>query len=88
MPIKNEIGAIRWSFLDWLWIRQNAECQRYNHCTKEKMPVPAAALTIDEEEQRKLDEAEEQEKANPLKDDTKESVGQGMVDQKNRVWTV
>ena len=46
----------------------------------------AAALAIVEEQQKRLEEAR---KGNPTsKKDTKESVGQGMVDQKARVWTV
>ena len=49
----------------------------------------AAALAIVEEQQKRLEEAEVQEKATPgSKKGTKESVGQGMVDQKARVCFV
>ena len=46
----------------------------------------AVAVAIVEKEQQRLEEAVAQEKATPPR--RKESVGQGMVDQKARVWTV
>ena len=54
MPFKKKIGANPWSFLDWLWKRHNAECQRHNRWSEEKMPIIPGRLY----------EAEEQEKAN------------------------
>ena len=55
------------TFLDWKWKRQNAECQRHNHCSKREdaHTWQLAALAIDEEQQKRLNEAEEQEKAIP-----------------------
>ena len=64
--IKNEIGANPWSFLDWLWKRQNAEYVRDTIIAmKRRCPYLAATLSIDEEQQERPDDAEEQEKAIP-----------------------
>ena len=50
----------------------------------------AASMAIVEEQQKKIEEAGEQEKATPprLEERHRGKCGQGMVDQKARVWTV